>query len=336
MSRPETSLAVLAFCGFGGSGKTTLLEAVVPVLGELGIDVGIVKHDAHGIQLDRPGKDSDRLFKAGADVVLRGADQSAARWHRERAPSLEEALAGLAAGHDLVLVEGHKDTALPKLWLLGEDGSDPPAGVSGIRKVLARDAARLPTALDEISDLLDEAWRRRPIHGGILIGGGSTRMGRPKHLLEHNGRSFVESVADTVGERLADRVLLGSGSVPDTLAGLGRIPDPPGVIGPIAGLLAALRWAPGSAWLVVACDQPLVTPEALDWLLAQRRPPSTSPRRCRCSNGWRTMSGRHRGCSPSTRRSCVWSRPRRSLTAGRASIRSRSSRRWGALGVLSS
>jgi molybdopterin-guanine dinucleotide biosynthesis protein A len=169
-------------------------------------------------------------------------------------------------------VEGHKDTTLPKVWLLGENESEPPAGVCGIRKVLAWDGTRLPTALDEISDLLDEAWRRRPIHGGILIGGGSTRMGRPKQLLRHGGRSFVESVDAALSERLTDRVLLGSGSVPNTLAGLDWIPDPPGVTGPIAGLLAALRWAPGSAWVVTACDQPLVTPEALDWLLAQRRP----------------------------------------------------------------
>jgi molybdopterin-guanine dinucleotide biosynthesis protein A len=204
--------------------------------------------------------------------VLRGADQSAARWHPDRAPALEEALASLGSTNDLVLVEGHKGTELPKLWLLGEDESRPPADVSDIRKVLPRGESRLPAALDEISGFLHDAWRRRPILGGILIGGGSTRMGRPKHLLKHRGRSFVESVDAALSERVADRVLLGSGSVPNTLSALDWIPDPPGVTGPIAGLLAALRWAPGTAWIVAACDQPLVTVSALDWLVAQRRP----------------------------------------------------------------
>ena len=53
---------VLAVCGFSGSGKTTLLESVVGELSRRGLSVGVVKHDAHGIQIDRPGKDSDRLF----------------------------------------------------------------------------------------------------------------------------------------------------------------------------------------------------------------------------------------------------------------------------------
>jgi len=272
MSRTPYPVPVLAICGFSGSGKTALLELVVPVLAELGIDVGVVKHDAHGVQIDQPGKDSDRLFRAGANVVLRGVDQSAARWHPDRAPALEEALFTLGAANDLVLVEGHKDTDLPKLWLLAENESGPPPGVRGIQRVLAPDSSRMSAALEEISALLDAELATRPIHGGILVGGGSRRMGRPKQLLRHRGLTFVERVDAALGERIADRVLLGSGSVPNTLAGLDWIPDPPGVTGPIAGLLAALRWAPGQTWVVAACDQPLITPEALDWLIGQRRP----------------------------------------------------------------
>jgi molybdopterin-guanine dinucleotide biosynthesis protein MobB len=272
MSQPPEGLPVLAICGFSGSGKTTLIEAVVPVLGELEITVAVVKHDAHGVQLDTPGKDSDRLFKAGADVVLRGANESAVRWHPDRAPDLDQSLAQLAVSHDLVLVEGHKNTALQKLWLLREGETEPPAGITGIRKVLALDPERLPTTLDVISHVLDEGWRRRPVHAGILIGGGSSRMGRPKQLVEHDGSSLVERVAGTLEQRLGTPVLLGSGPVPDPLAQNPRLADPPGVRGPIAGLLAALRWDPGAAWLVAACDLPLMTPEAVDWLLAQRRP----------------------------------------------------------------
>ncbi|MFH1177563.1 MAG: NTP transferase domain-containing protein, partial [Acidobacteriota bacterium] len=48
--------------------------------------------------------------------------------------------------------------------------------------------------------------------------------------------------------------------------------DPPGVAGPLAGILAARRWAPGHAWVLLACDLPLAGEEAVRWLLSQRAP----------------------------------------------------------------
>ncbi len=49
------------------------------------------------------------------------------------------------------------------------------------------------------------------------------------------------------------------------------MPDVSGLYGPLAGVLALLRWKPVS-WLVVACDLPDLQPEALDWLLEMRQP----------------------------------------------------------------
>jgi molybdopterin-guanine dinucleotide biosynthesis protein MobB len=265
-------MAALAVCGFKDSGKTTLIEEVVPQLRARGVAVAVVKHDAHGVQFDRPGKDSDRLFRAGADVVVRGANESAARWRPEGAPDLGQTLARLGASHDLVLVEGHKQTSLAKLWLLGEGETAPPGDVTEIRRVLPRNRDRVAMAVEEIWQLLDEAWRSRPVLAGVLVGGGSSRMGSPKQLLEHEGRRLVDRVVDAVRWRLGDPVLLGSGPVPETLAANRRVADVPGLAGPMAGLIAALRWAPNAAWLMVACDQPVISDRAVEWLLAQRRP----------------------------------------------------------------
>ncbi len=265
-------MAVLACCGFKDSGKTTLIEAVVPLLGERGLSVAVVKHDAHGVQFDRPGKDSDRFFRAGADVVVRGSNESAGRWQPEGAPDLGETLAQLGASHDLVLVEGHKQTSLPKLWLFGEGETAPPQNVTEIRRVLPRGGGRVSIAVEEISRLLDEAWSTRPMLAGVLVGGKSSRMGSPKQLLDHGGRTLIHRATDGLGSISTDPILLGSGGVPDDLAGARRLPDVPGVAGPLSGLLAALRWAPDAAWIVVACDQPLISRNAVDWLLAQRRP----------------------------------------------------------------
>jgi molybdopterin-guanine dinucleotide biosynthesis protein MobB len=263
---------VLALCGYSGSGKTTLLEAVIPILHRRGLSVAVVKHDVHGIELDRAGKDSDRLFRAGADVVLRGPDETLARWHRDSYAGLEQTVTSLLADHDLVLVEGHKRTPLPKIWLCSEGESEPPPGISEVRCVLPWDGDRVDRAEAVMSRRVDEVWFRRPVYGGILIGGRSERMGCPKQLLELAGRTFTEWVASALDDHVEDIALIGAGPVPESLRERPRLPDTPGLQGPVAGLVAALRWHRQAAWLIVACDQPLVRAEAVAWLLQQRAP----------------------------------------------------------------
>jgi len=270
--RIDHGVAVLACCGYSGSGKTTLIEAVVPVLRNRGVSVAVVKHDAHGVNIDHPGKDSDRLFRAGADVLLRGANESAARWHPDGGPDLDQALIQLGIDHDLVLVEGHKETSVPKLWLLAEDETAPPGDVREIVQVLPRGEGRVPAAVDRISAFLEDSWRGREILLGVLIGGKSSRMGRPKQLIRVGGRTLVDRVVDAIPGRRNEPVLLGSGPVPETLTGNRRVADAPGIAGPLAGLIAALRWAPSKTWLIFACDQPSISNQAVDWLMAQRRP----------------------------------------------------------------
>ena len=107
------------------------------------------------------------------------------------------------------------------------------------------------------------------LRAGVLIGGASRRMGTPKALLEIDGETLLERTARILSARAEGVVLLGDGPVPPGLD-LPRLPDPAGLAGPLAGILAALRSAPGAAWIVTACDQPGLSLEAVDWLLAQR------------------------------------------------------------------
>jgi molybdopterin-guanine dinucleotide biosynthesis protein MobB len=261
--------AVLAVCGWKGAGKTTVIEAVLPRLAAVGLRVAALKHDLHGFEVDRPGKDSDRLFRAGADVLLRSSGEAFARWH---GLSLADALATLAAEHDLVLVEGHKDTALPKVWLAGAGDAAPPDGLADVREVLPWDDTRVDALERLATALVRDHHEARPRLAGVLLGGGSTRMGQAKHLLEHGGRTFLERVVAAVAPHAEEVVLLGGGEVPPALAASRRLPDPPGLEGPIAGLLAALRWAPVATWTVVACDLPLLDAGAVAWLRSCRRP----------------------------------------------------------------
>jgi molybdopterin-guanine dinucleotide biosynthesis protein A len=77
--------------------------------------------------------------------------------------------------------------------------------------------------------------------------------------------SLLERVCSTV-------VIAGSGRLPERLADTPRVPDVPDVTGPLAGILAAMRWLPDASWLMTACDMPTLSPDVLMWLLAQRRP----------------------------------------------------------------
>jgi molybdopterin-guanine dinucleotide biosynthesis protein A len=269
---------VLTVCGFSGSGKTTLLERAIPELLRRGLAVAVVKHASHGFAVDTPRKDSDRLFRAGATVSLRGPGE---QFERRGAPlSLEVTLARLACDHDLLLVEGHKETPLPKFWLASSSEAAPPEGVGSIITVLPWEEAgagggRLTAFLDFIDGWLPKAWNARLVRRGLLVGGSSSRMGRSKQLLSFGGRSLGEIAAaalQTVPEE-SGFVLLGAGEFsaggPHAAA---RLPDAAEFAGPGAGIIAAHRWAPQAAWIVAACDHPWLRREHIEWLAAQRRP----------------------------------------------------------------
>lgn len=110
-------MRIFGFAGWSGSGKTTLLERVIPALVGRGLRVSLVKHAHHEFDIDVPGKDSYRHRVAGCQEVF---VSSASRWalmHELREAgelSLEQALARLSPC-DLVLIEGYKHAAIPKL-----------------------------------------------------------------------------------------------------------------------------------------------------------------------------------------------------------------------------
>lgn len=263
---------IIAICGFGGSGKTTLLEQLIGRLRAGGLTVAAVKHNVRSLSVDQPGKDSDRLFRAGADVLLRSPDEELLRVHADGDDDLETAVASLAPRYDLILVEGHKKTPLPKLWMLNDDETAPPEDVTNIQGVFAKDAGRFDAIVPVVDEMLRAQWSATPVFGCVLIGGKSTRMGQPKHLLVSNGLTWLERTVKLLGETCQTVAIAGAGDVPTALADCPRLPDVVGVAGPMAGVLSAMRWQPTASWLVVACDLPNVNAEAIDWLLSVRRP----------------------------------------------------------------
>ena len=112
---------VLGFAAWSGTGKTTLLVQLLPRLRGRWLRVGIIKHAHHSFEVDRPGKDSYELRKAGASPML---VVSSRRWammadlDEEREPVLQEMLERLDQSQlDVILVEGFKHEAFPKIEL---------------------------------------------------------------------------------------------------------------------------------------------------------------------------------------------------------------------------
>jgi molybdopterin-guanine dinucleotide biosynthesis protein B len=121
------SMRIFGFAGWSGSGKTTLIEQIIPRLVERGLTVSLVKHAHHRADFDQPGKDSYRHRRAGCSEVLVTSSTRWALMHELRGagePSLKDQLKHLSPC-DLVVVEGYKSEAIPKIEVHRRTGHTP-------------------------------------------------------------------------------------------------------------------------------------------------------------------------------------------------------------------
>ncbi|EGR0890866.1 bifunctional molybdopterin-guanine dinucleotide biosynthesis adaptor protein MobB/molybdopterin molybdotransferase MoeA [Vibrio cholerae] len=114
------NLPLLGFAAYSGTGKTTLLEALLPKLTAAGLRIGLLKHAHHDFDVDKPGKDSYRLRKAGASQMLIASRNRHALM--TETPDAEAEFDYLltrfdAEKLDMILVEGCKNIAFPKIEL---------------------------------------------------------------------------------------------------------------------------------------------------------------------------------------------------------------------------
>lgn len=129
ISQSDQPIPYVSFSAKSGTGKTTYLEKLVACLKGKGLRIALIKHDAHGFELDQPGKDSYRLREAGVDtMILSGPDQTVQiSRHTAGEPSLKQLLSSIQ-GVDLILIEGYKFGAQPKIQLLRKGYSETPVG----------------------------------------------------------------------------------------------------------------------------------------------------------------------------------------------------------------
>lgn len=107
------------------------------------------------------------------------------------------------------------------------------------------------------------------IAGLILAGGQATRMGgADKALLLLNGRPLIAHVVERLNPQVQALAISANGDPARfNVFALPVLSDPmPGFPGPLAGILAGMRWAkaacPGCRWLLAApCDAPFPPPD---------------------------------------------------------------------------
>lgn len=115
-------IPIISIVGKSDSGKTTLIEKLVPELTRRGYCVATVKHDVHGFEVDREGKDSWRHKQAGAHTVVISSPHKVALIRDvEKDLTLNEIRGKFIADVDLILSEGYKKDVQPKIEIFRQE-----------------------------------------------------------------------------------------------------------------------------------------------------------------------------------------------------------------------
>ncbi len=279
-------LPVVSFVARSGTGKTTFLEKLLPALRERGVRVMVIKHDVHGFEVDKPGKDTWRLRKAGADkVLIANADQMALMGAAHGDTPLRTLVERYAGGVDLVISEGYRKSGMQKI-LVARSGSretiDPASFAEGelVAAVSDHPLGDLPGPLLPLNDpgpcadflvehFVRPAQQNRELTGVLLAGGWSRRMGKDKAGLDFRGKPLLPELVERLAPECSGGVLV----VKRRWQELGPLPAAARVVddllpdrAALGGLYTALALADTPFVFLAACDMPLLSPELIHML----------------------------------------------------------------------
>lgn len=118
----ERNVPVVAVSGVKNSGKTALIVAMLPHFTAAGVRVAVIKHDGHSFKADSPGTDTDKHLRAGAcgTAIFDSGKYKVVR----QVQADEHDLIPCFPDADLILLEGFKYSAWPKLELVRAGNSE--------------------------------------------------------------------------------------------------------------------------------------------------------------------------------------------------------------------
>jgi molybdopterin-guanine dinucleotide biosynthesis adapter protein len=111
----KKTIPIVSIVGKSGAGKTTLIEKLIPVFKSNGLKVGTIKHDVHGFEMDKPGKDSWRHKRAGAVATIISSPNQIGLVKDVEHDHKPEELLHFLSKMDIILTEGYKDGDKPKI-----------------------------------------------------------------------------------------------------------------------------------------------------------------------------------------------------------------------------
>lgn len=161
---------VISIVGFSGAGKTTLMVKLITEFKNRGTNVGSIKHDVHGFEMDQPGKDSWRHKQAGAATTIISSPHQVGMVKDVDHDHHPLELLPLLCCMDIIFVEGFKRAGLPKIEVFRPENGKPPA-CRGDKHLLAlvSDALldwgvpRFPTAdISGIADFIVQTFNLNP------------------------------------------------------------------------------------------------------------------------------------------------------------------------------
>ena len=120
--------------------------------------------------------------------------------------------------------------------------------------------------------LVNQIIMETKIHGLILTGGYSKRMGRDKALISDGNQTALEKIYDLLKHSLQEVFVSVRADQKEEAkrAEFKLIVDQNQYSGPMAGILSAFNSYPDIAWLIVACDMPYLDTETIDQLIQNR------------------------------------------------------------------
>lgn len=96
-------------------GKTFVIEGLIKELKKRGLTVATIKHDVHGFDIDKKGKDTYKHREAGAETVIISSKSRLAVIKELKEETDLNDIIKLAEDKDIVLVEGYKNSNLRKI-----------------------------------------------------------------------------------------------------------------------------------------------------------------------------------------------------------------------------
>lgn len=112
---------VINIIGSGSNvGKTYVMEGLIKELKSRGHSIATIKHDVHGFDIDKEGKDTYKHRKAGSEtVIISSKNRLAMIKELEEETDLQEIIK-MVSDKDIVLVEGYKKSNLRKIEVYRE------------------------------------------------------------------------------------------------------------------------------------------------------------------------------------------------------------------------